>query len=432
MRKIPVLLFLAACGRTGELVVPEPTTTTPPTPTAYVARDGLTVHEWGTFTSVIASDGTLLPGLHHEEEDLPSFVADRIAQSKWPSDIYPNEKMETPVTYFYASAPMQVSAKVHFPQGLLTQWFPYVKAMHPWIRYGNDDPWLSTSVSVQPDCAPQYADPFHDGLLDWGTFDVLGPAQSAPLASPLEDRMTWGFSRQVASNVVHMPAPMGQVDQYEKFLFYRGLGNFELPLGAQIGDQAAFSNRDGAHALGGLLFMRVTADAAGFVALGDLTPGQTLEHALPEATMSHDEFVRALKAQLQDELLRSGLYADEAAAMVNTWERSYFLTPGLRLLYLLPQERTDALIPLEISPTPVELKRTMVIRVELLTPDDEAALSKALLGRDAAFFIAKGRFAQPDLTRALQLVHDCGSVGWGNAQLDAIRAQRRWAPLAAE
>ena len=36
------------------------------------SRDGFVVHEWGTLTSVIGSDGSLLPGLHHEEEDLRS------------------------------------------------------------------------------------------------------------------------------------------------------------------------------------------------------------------------------------------------------------------------------------------------------------------------------------------------------------------------
>jgi hypothetical protein len=74
----------------------------------------------------------------------------------------------------------------------------------------------------------------------------------------------------------------------------------------------------------------------------------------------------------------------------------------------------------------------MVIRVELLTPQDEAELAQHLYALDAPFFLAKGRFAEPDLTRALQLVHSCLIDGWGSAQLDAIRAKRRWAPLAAE
>src|SRR5215212_8114679 len=32
------------------------------------------VHEWGTFTSVVGSDGRMLSGLELEEERLPNFV----------------------------------------------------------------------------------------------------------------------------------------------------------------------------------------------------------------------------------------------------------------------------------------------------------------------------------------------------------------------
>src|SRR5215203_3805812 len=38
---------------------------------------GFRVHEWGTNTIVVGSDGSMQRGLQHEEEDLPSFVNDR-------------------------------------------------------------------------------------------------------------------------------------------------------------------------------------------------------------------------------------------------------------------------------------------------------------------------------------------------------------------
>ena len=38
---------------------------------------GFVVHEWGTDTIVVGSDGSQLLGLQHEEEDLPGFVYDR-------------------------------------------------------------------------------------------------------------------------------------------------------------------------------------------------------------------------------------------------------------------------------------------------------------------------------------------------------------------
>src|SRR4051812_23076720 len=110
MRYLIILVSFAACGRGP--VVPRISTTCTDCPSAWHEQQGLVVHEWGTFTSVMASDGTLLPGLHHEEEDLPSFVADRLSASVHSGNFYPNEKMETPVTYFYAPSAMQVSARV--------------------------------------------------------------------------------------------------------------------------------------------------------------------------------------------------------------------------------------------------------------------------------------------------------------------------------
>src|SRR3954468_17255595 len=42
-----------------------------PTSSYDASKDGFVVHEWGTLTSVSGSDGVIVTGLHHEEEDLP-------------------------------------------------------------------------------------------------------------------------------------------------------------------------------------------------------------------------------------------------------------------------------------------------------------------------------------------------------------------------
>src|SRR5438876_11475028 len=79
-------------------------------------RAQFVVHEWGTFTTLSASDGTLLPGLYKEEESLPSFVHSHSGFSPHNygkgipvlncSDV--TLKMETPVIYFYSDTAMQV------------------------------------------------------------------------------------------------------------------------------------------------------------------------------------------------------------------------------------------------------------------------------------------------------------------------------------
>src|SRR4051812_46946050 len=62
----------------ARILHPEPDAMTPdarPPELAYDPRSKeFVVHEWGTFTSVVARDGHLLPGLHHEDGDLPGFV----------------------------------------------------------------------------------------------------------------------------------------------------------------------------------------------------------------------------------------------------------------------------------------------------------------------------------------------------------------------
>ncbi|MEO7094970.1 MAG: hypothetical protein ABI175_17055, partial [Polyangiales bacterium] len=282
--------FLVACGGS---VDPQPapgggTTTHPGGETPPVAvdgtlvpassydasKDGFVVHEWGTLTSVSGSDGAIVTGLHHEEEDLPAFVADRMAQAKVDPSVTvkpSNEKMETPVTYFYSATPRTVKAKVGFPNGIFTQWFPYVHAMAPAVFAMDDgslvDRFTQDLGSVPAKCQAYFDTEYKLGLLDWSSVEVLPRDQSVTLPTGIE-KTTWGFARNTAAN------PLKVAGQNEKFLFYRGLGNFELPLTVSFeGDRAVFHNADAAKAMKGLFLVNVTDSAAAFSELGDAPAG---------------------------------------------------------------------------------------------------------------------------------------------------------------
>ncbi len=442
------LALLAACGR-NETAHPNVTLegalkACPDCPARqYQPSDGFVVHEWGTFTSVLGSDGSSLPGLHHEEEDLPGFVADRVAQvQRFPSS-NPTAKMETPVTYFYAPEETEVSASVSFPNGLLTQWFPYVRYMWPPVYdQGGQvlDPWLSSSMSaaMPASCASHFNQPLRGGLLDWSPFRVLGPNSNVTLAGPVGD-LPWKFARATNSNALQVDSPEGGAPQFEKFLFYRGLGDFSWPIRVTTDarDEVTFGN-DGPAPLGKVLLMNVTTRGGAFVSVGDVATSKSA--LVPTQLRPLPDFVAALKAELMRNLIADGLYTDEARAMVDTWERSYFLTPGVRALYLLDQAQTDAIIPLVIAPTPRVTKRTMVIRLELLTKADEARLSSwltqladpATAATARAWFLGLGRFAEPHLTRALALSTSRDEMAAASALLTEIRGVRRWAPVSAE
>ena len=90
-------------------------------------------------------------------------------------------------------------------------------------------------------------------------------------------------------------------------------------------------------------------------------------------------------------LTEAGLYPKEARAMVETWRDSWF-EEGMRVLYLVPRETIDALLPLSITPAPQEIARVFVGRVELLSPAMRETIGRAIAGRDTAALQRYGRF----------------------------------------
>jgi hypothetical protein len=377
---------------------------------------GFRVHEWGTNTIVVGSDGTMQRGLHHEEEDLPSFVYDRRRQDLAADPAL--VKMETPVTYFYSDKPMTATVSVSFPKGVLSQWYPAVQSFYPPFFKGMGDPALDPGFPFTTQACRSQFTAVLDGNLSWGTIEVLarGAAPAVPDA-PL-DRFTWSHARAVASNALGVPTSGGGT-QNERFLFYRGLGNFPLALtvAAQAGAAGydgglLLTNGDAAERVGAVFVLRVTADQAAFVVhAGGVAPGASLAISAPapEATQPLDAYAQDLAKAMVAELDKSGLYHDESVAMVKTWARQWFRTPGVRVLYLAPQAWTDAQIPLSVDPAPVEKVRVMVVRVEAITRAEEDADQKILpmfdgdVGFAQQYFQGFGRFAEPRLRRALAL-----------------------------
>src|SRR5437867_1443665 len=73
-------------------------------------------------------------------------------------------------------------------------------------------------------------------------------------------------------------------------------------------------------------------------------------------------------AAMKEALIGEGLCADEADALLNTWELSYFKSPGLRFFFMVPRAWADRVLPLEVSPK-MEIRRALVGRIEIVTPD---------------------------------------------------------------
>jgi hypothetical protein len=375
---------------------------------------GFVVHEWGTNTFVVGSDGVPLRGLHHEEEDLPPFVYDRVKAGSLPGSTSVDAKMETPVLYFYSPTAMTAKVSVQFPQGVLTQWYPAARSFYPMVaeRAGAIVDPLTTAT-----CSPRVG--FANGLLDWGDVQVLARDANVDAVLPFAslDRYTWSHARAVAANPVRVAgAPGAEAGQSERFLFYRGLGNFPPPAKVSWdragGVRVQNPSSDGAD--GPVFVLNVGQASGAFAVLREgIAPGASATVTPPPdgARKPIDTYVDELSTEVVRALDGAGLYHDEAMSMVNTWRRQWFRTPGLRVLYLASPSWIDRSIPLSIEPKPAKTARAMVIRIELLTPAVEEVDAKMVtaFGTDAdgaarAHFDALGRFAEPRLRRAIALL----------------------------
>jgi len=402
-------------------------------PASHWSGKGFVVHEWGTNTIVVGSDGSLQRGLHHEEEDLPGFVYDRMKAGLLEGSASVEVKMETPVTYFYSDVPRSVSVAVDFPRGVFTQWFPAAKSFYPFIAAQNSAPGLVPAGDPVLDvdfpfgsktCAEKYG-LIANGLLDWGSVEVLARGADVEQAMPPAslEQFTWSHARAVDANAVRLQGVPGAMTtpETERFLFYRGLGNFELPvkvladregLYPNDGGSVRVTNADPTNRVGAVFVLLVNETGGAFrVTPEGIAPSGTI-HPEPMLTLQPlDQYKKALGEAMVAELDKTGLYHDEAQAMVATWQRQWFTTPGVRVLYLAPQAWTDAQIPLTISPTPDETKRAMVIRVEVITPTEEDSDRSEVEFLDdpgqhdavVQHFLSLGRFAEPRLRRAIQL-----------------------------
>ena len=316
-----------------------------------IPREVWEVHEWGTFTSFQASDGVERTHIAYEEHQLPAFSYDRLrmhsaaaaCRAEVRSKVEPScmqrltrQKMETPVIYFYGG-PDRVQVDVAFPRGVMTSWYPAAE------RWG---PELGACYDKEG---------FAYGRMTW---DVeLLPADETERIIPVPLDYIWAPSREVPDARVVRTG-----NEYEKFLFYRGLGSFGLPV--TVTSTSSTIDVSLPSAISEAFVVRWDGRSG---AIAGTTGGPLAEpHWLDEQS-----YLAHAKGLIGAALLESGLTDDEVGAMLGTWEHSYFLTKGTRVLYLLPGAMVDDLLPLQITPPPDQLVRTMVARVDVMTFAEE-------------------------------------------------------------
>jgi hypothetical protein len=378
------------------------------------APTNYTVHEWGTFTSVQGGDGQLLTWRPWQTSELPGFVYDWSKpglnrggqQTGFKGSLITLQRMETPVMYFYADQPMSVDVNVAFPQGFITEWYPQTTEIGP--TYARDPNRPAKNV-------------LHESRAIWKNLQITPPSENGEKLLPQDTAGSHYFAaREPHSDFIHTDSALStnNTSEFEKFIFYRGAGSFATPLRVTVDSNNFVTvENNGSSTLAHLFLINVHNGQAGLGVLDELDSSNSIPWLQLTAEPGDHwkqyplaQFQTEIAAQMQAALTSEGLFSDEAKAMVDTWKDSWFTEEGTRILYILPRQWTDGILPLALTPQPKELTRVMVGRAEIITHDTvnrlSLTLTQAAAGNTAAGAQARqqlktlGRFASP----ALQLV----------------------------
>lgn len=352
----------------------------------------LVAHEWGTFTSIAGPSGRAISWYTlRDAAELPNFV-NHLNGAQFKAGLRGTIRMETPVLYFYSPKPTAVSVKVELHKGVMTEWYP-----------------AATRVTPNPEKLLAQGALFHgmsSGTLAWDAVTV-SPGLVPKYPSGDEGKQYYA-ARQTGSAPLVVKTLSG--DEQEKFLFYRGVSAASLPLAATLSaDGQAHIRSLGREEIPEIIRFERHGDELGYRIAGAVPSEIAVD--TPEMTAS----LESLRADLQDILVRQGLFPDEARAMVETWKDNWF-EEGSRLIYIVPRNYVDRVVPLTVSPAPSQTTRVFVGRLELVTPATEQAVAEILASRDIEGLQKYRRFLDAILTT--MKAHNPGAAAELDKELD--------------
>jgi hypothetical protein len=347
-----------------------------------LAEDLLMVHEWGTFTSLQDENGIELSGINTDDEPVPQFVHNlnqfvlskpMLSKLHWIKGAprmhpYVTMRLETPVIYFYPpkswASEKKIDVSVRFRGGWLTEFYPQAQANVPGMAQNIFDFGALKHETISS--------------LAWNALRV-----GAKGAGPTTDEHVWLAPRKVEAADVTTAS-----GESERYLFYRGVARNRAPLRAvlnrEAGELALFANfdevltSDESARVPAVWLVQVRSDGqCAFRPLGDLAISSEPAVKLMTTNFRFEpgDFSTDNRQRLQAAMTAEGLFADEATALLSTWQRSYFVSPGLRLFYVVPRPWTDHYLPLSLS-CDAKTERVMVGRLEFFSDEQRKVLDR--------------------------------------------------------
>lgn len=352
---------------------------------ARMDPEGVIAHEWGTFTTVAGADGRAADWLPlGGPADLPCFVeryrnrgvikglranVTTLTYEAVRASLLGKVRMETPVLYFYSPKGVTADVRITFPRGLMTEWYP--KATVTQHDVASETLRLRGQVSA----------------IEWRDVKIRPQSRTDFLTEPRGSH--YYAARDTDA------APLSVAGQQEKFLFYRGVGDFDVPISAEpAGDGAVRIRNLGTRDLHGVILFQNVGGRLSYRVHGTVKDEATIAAPTDSAELS------SIRADLERILVDGGLYPKEARAMVTTWRDAWF-EEGVRVFYVLAPADVDAILPLTINPAPVRVARVFVGRMDVITPAIVQSVRTSIAANDAAALARHARFLGPIAERLL-------------------------------
>lgn len=346
----------------------------------------LIVHEWGTFTSVQGADGVQRHWKPLIAADLPDFVYSSATRNGGFANVVLVDqtrkdqtvgvlRMETPVIYFYSDRELDVDVRVSFPTGRITEWYPQADSIGPHS--------MAVGGRTRYD---------RRSIIEWKGVRILGPASTEIGADKLirdrEDAHARHYyaARATDANLLRTQSPHARSKaEYERDLFYRGIGYQAAPLEVKVSADDSSLALSSDEPVPAAFVLTIRKGMMRFHELGSLAPGAD---RVVQLDVEPFDAVVNVQARVMKEmvatLISQGLFPKEALAMVETWKDQWFEEEGTRVLYVLPAAWTDRMLPLDIVPRPDAIVRVMIGRAEIVMPSIARQLHRDIVAFDSA------------------------------------------------
>lgn len=330
------------------------------------AKPGYEFHEWGVFT-VPRNAAWANLDMKAEWATMPKEFYGRLVGRYLPY----RGPVKKPVIYLHADKAMSVKLSIRFAEGVPAVWWPAAEVpTNQGARLAEKDRNLLV---------------FCPALVERPADQNRGPAGAVPRKLDVPAGHWVEALRRVKASDVFCAAGWGNLGtswDTERFIYYDGV--MKPPAAPGVSRQGDLVTLDvpGAEVWQDLMIVerdekRVSAAAGWDGWTEPLGDGQG-RHLRVEMKPADAERLKALARELAERLVKAGLNADEAGALIEVWKTELFAQDGLTVFYRVPQATYDKWLPLEATPAPRKTVRVGIVLHQHLEPELDERVAKLI------------------------------------------------------